>query len=160
MTAQSGLQRGEQVQALLAQRRQVAADATKSPRSRFAAEGARDLLLDFDHPNIALRLVIVKRHSEVGEESQNCILVHLQSIEQVDSRVAFARRLGRSSTCEPWDWFASPRAASAHSLPAKPAEPVGPDGVPHAAWPLARVLSSPAAACSGQRPTAAGRLRQ
>ena len=58
MTAQSGLQRDEQVQALLAQRRQVASDATKGNRSCFAAEGARDLLLDFDHPDIALRLVI------------------------------------------------------------------------------------------------------
>ncbi len=57
MTAQSGLQRDEQIQALLAQRRQVASDATKGSRSRFAAEGARDLLLDLDHPNIALRLV-------------------------------------------------------------------------------------------------------
>ena len=58
MTAQRGLQRGKQIQALLAQRRQVASDATKGRRSCFAAEGARDLLLDFDHPNIPLRLVI------------------------------------------------------------------------------------------------------
>ncbi len=58
MTAQRGLQRDEQIQALLAQRRQVASDATKGRRSRFAAERARDLLLDFDHPHIALRLVI------------------------------------------------------------------------------------------------------
>ena len=58
MTAQRGLQRDEQIQALLAQGRQVAADATKSRRSRFAAEGARDLLLDFDHAHIALGLVI------------------------------------------------------------------------------------------------------
>ncbi len=58
MTAQRGLQRGEQIHALLAQRRQVASDTTKGSRSRFAAEGARDLLLDFDHPHIPFRLVI------------------------------------------------------------------------------------------------------
>ena len=58
MTAQRGLQRGEQIPALLAHRRQVATDATKGPRSRCAAEGARNLLLDFDHPHIPLRLVI------------------------------------------------------------------------------------------------------
>ena len=58
MTAQSGLQRGMQIQALLAQRRQVASDATKGRRSRFAAEGARDLLLYFDHPQVPFGLVV------------------------------------------------------------------------------------------------------
>src|SRR5258708_13486460 len=43
---------------MTAQRRQVASDATKGRRSRLAAEGARDLLLNFDHPHIPLRLVI------------------------------------------------------------------------------------------------------
>ncbi len=79
MTAQRGLQRGEQIQALLAQRRQVAADAIKGRRSRFAAEGARNLLLDFDHPHIALRLIIVKRHDEAVEEGQYSLLIYLIS---------------------------------------------------------------------------------
>ncbi len=58
MTAQSGLQRAEQIHALLAQGRQVASDATKGSRSRFAAEGTRDLLLDFDHAQISLGEVV------------------------------------------------------------------------------------------------------
>jgi hypothetical protein len=58
MTAQRGLQRGKQIHALLAQRRQVAANATKGCRTRFAAEGAGDLLLDFDHAHITFRLII------------------------------------------------------------------------------------------------------
>jgi hypothetical protein len=89
MTAQSGLQRAEQIQALLAQRRQVAADATKGRRSRFAAERARDLLLDFDHANIALRLVIVKRHNEAVQEGQYRLLVADQAVKQVARRTLF-----------------------------------------------------------------------
>src|SRR6266550_9346166 len=89
MTAQRSLQRGKQIHALLAQRRQVAADATKGRRSRFAAEGARNLLLDFDHPHIALRLIIVKRHDEAVEEGQYSLLVADQAGEQVARRTLF-----------------------------------------------------------------------
>ena len=89
MTAQSGLQRDEQIHALLAQRRQVASDATKGRRSCFAAEGARDLLLDFDHANIALRLVIVKRHDEAVQEGQHRLLVVDQAVKQVARRTLF-----------------------------------------------------------------------
>src|SRR6266487_1282526 len=89
MTAQSGLQRAEQIQALLAQRRQVASDATKGCRSRLAAEGARDLLLDFDQANIALRLVIVKRHDEAVQEGQHGLLVADQAIKQVACSTLF-----------------------------------------------------------------------
>ena len=94
MTAQRGLQRGEQIQALLAQRRQVASDATKGRRSRFAAEGARDLLLDFDHPNIALRLVIVKRHDEAVQEGQHGFLVVDQAVKQVACSTLFGTSFG------------------------------------------------------------------
>src|SRR6266849_4533143 len=89
MTAQRGLQRDEQIQALLAQRRQVASDATKGRRSRFAAEGARDLLLNFDHPNIPLRLVIVKRHDKAVQEGQYDFLVVDQAVKQVACRTLF-----------------------------------------------------------------------
>ena len=58
MTVQRGLQREQQIHALLAQGRQVAADATKGRGSRFTAEGAGDLLLHFDHAHIALGLII------------------------------------------------------------------------------------------------------
>src|SRR5258708_33958433 len=94
MTAQSGLQRGKQIQALLEQRRQVASDATKGRRSRFAAEGARDLLLNFDHPNIALRLVIVKRNDEAMQEGQHGLLVADQAVKQVARRTLFRASFG------------------------------------------------------------------
>lgn len=93
MTAQSGLQRGEQIHTLLAQRGQVATDATKSRRSRFAAEGARDLLLHFDHAHIAFGLVIVKRHDEAVQEGQHRLLVTDQAVKQVARRTLFGTRL-------------------------------------------------------------------
>src|SRR5215472_1823484 len=89
MTAQRALQRGQQIQALLAQGRQIAADTTKGSRSRFAAEGARHLLLNFDHPHIPLCLVIVKRHDEAVEEGQYCLLVADQAVKQVARRTLF-----------------------------------------------------------------------
>jgi hypothetical protein len=45
MTAQSDLQRDEQIQALLAQSRQVASDETKGSHSRFAAEGGYSIIV-------------------------------------------------------------------------------------------------------------------
>lgn len=68
MTAQGGLQSRKQIPALLAQGRQIAADATKRRRSRFAAEGTRHFLLHFDHAHILLRQIIVKGHDEAMQE--------------------------------------------------------------------------------------------
>ncbi len=50
----------EEFDALLAQRRQVTADATEHDHSHFGAEATGDFLLHFDHAQIALRLVIVR----------------------------------------------------------------------------------------------------
>src|SRR5215472_12112757 len=100
MPVQSGLQSGEQVYALLAQRGQVPANAAEGNRSCFAAERAGDLLLHLDHAHISLGLVIIKRHGEVGEEGENGFFAHLKPVQQVDSRMALACRLGRTSTGE------------------------------------------------------------
>src|SRR5215469_2314202 len=102
MPVQSGLQSGEQRHVLLAQRGQIAANATKGCDASFTAEGARDFLLHLDHPHITLSLVIVKRHGEVGEEGEHRFFAYLKPIKQVDSRMALACRLGWPSTREPW----------------------------------------------------------
>jgi hypothetical protein len=102
MPAQSGLQSGEQVYALLAQRGQIAANAAEGNRSCFAAERAGDLSLHLDHAHISLGLVIIKRHGEVGEEGENRFFAHLKPVKQADSRMALACRLGRPSTGEAW----------------------------------------------------------
>ena len=58
MTKKGVLQGGEQIEALFAQRRQVSAKAAKNLGSSGRAEAARDLLLHFDHANVALGLGI------------------------------------------------------------------------------------------------------
>jgi hypothetical protein len=83
MTAQRDLQSGKQGLPLLAQRRQIATDATEGGGSRFAAKGAGDLLLHFDHPNITFRLVIVKWHHEALQESQHRLLIAVQAVQQI-----------------------------------------------------------------------------
>jgi len=54
MANQDLLQSGQHSEALLAQRREIATDAAESRSPSLRAETARNLLLDFDHANIAL----------------------------------------------------------------------------------------------------------
>src|SRR5260370_12598356 len=74
--------------------RQVAANATKGHSSRFTAEGARDLLLNFDHPKIPLREMVVKRHDETVQEGQHGLPVVDQSVKQIVGRTLFGTTLG------------------------------------------------------------------
>ena len=54
MTKKGLLQGREQIASLFVQRRQIATDATKDLGSGLGAKAARDLLLHFDHANVAL----------------------------------------------------------------------------------------------------------
>ena len=58
MTLQSRLQGAQQMQALLAQGRHVAANAAKGAGAGLTAKGAGDFLLHFDHAHIALGLIV------------------------------------------------------------------------------------------------------
>ncbi len=67
---------------LLLHRRQIAADAAKSRGPSRTAKGASNLLLHFDHPQVALSLIVRKWNREVVEQRQHlfgtlkqCILV-------------------------------------------------------------------------------------
>ena len=80
MTSKSGLQSRQQRHALFAQRGQIAANARKALRSRTAAEAAGDLLLHFDHAQIALGQIVIKIHAEVFQEEQDRLLVFTQPI--------------------------------------------------------------------------------
>src|SRR4051794_31871124 len=57
------------------QGRQVAANAAEGDRAFGTAESTGDFLLDFEHANILLSQVIVKRHMQVMEEAQNGVLM-------------------------------------------------------------------------------------
>src|SRR2546425_2276819 len=60
MAEQSLFQSGEHCHALLAQGREIAADAAEGHRPSLRTETAGDLLLDLDHPNIALGQAICR----------------------------------------------------------------------------------------------------
>src|SRR5712691_996866 len=83
MANQSLLQGSQHSETLLAQRREIASDAAEGLSTSRRAEAAGNLLLDFDHPNIALREAVVERHGEVVQEQQHRILVLGQAIEQI-----------------------------------------------------------------------------
>ena len=90
MTSKSGLQSRQQRHALFAQRGQIAANARKGLRSRTAAEAAGDLLLHFDHAQIALGQIVIKIHAEVFQEEQDRLLVFTQPIQQIAGGTLFA----------------------------------------------------------------------
>ncbi len=58
MTSKRVIKCREQCDPLLAQGREVTADATEHRHPLFGAEAPGDLLLHFDHAQIALRLVV------------------------------------------------------------------------------------------------------
>src|SRR5262249_6509672 len=64
-TGKEGFERAQGRATLLAPGGEQAAQAAEGVRAAGAAEGARDLLLDLDHAQVTLRLVVVKGHREV-----------------------------------------------------------------------------------------------
>ena len=58
MAGESSLQSGKQRNALFAQGGQIATDTAKRVSASHRAETSGDLLLDFDHAQISLRLVV------------------------------------------------------------------------------------------------------
>ena len=72
----------QQIPPLLTQGGEIAADATQDLDAHLGAQAARDFLLHFEHAQISLRLVVIKRHGEVGREGEYLPLARLQPIEQ------------------------------------------------------------------------------
>ena len=68
---------------LLFRGRNIASDATEGLRSGSGAKTTTHLLLDLDHPQIALGQVIVKGHGKVVHKGQCLGLVPLETIQQV-----------------------------------------------------------------------------
>ncbi len=89
MTSKSVIERRQQFDPLLAQSRKVTADAAEHCHSLFGAETPGDLLLDFDHPKISLRLVIVKWDRKIVQEPEHGPLAPREAIQQITSRALF-----------------------------------------------------------------------
>src|SRR5256884_8306174 len=101
MADQGLFQSGQHSHALLAQRRYISSHATEGLSARYRAETAGILLLNFDHPQIALREAVVERHGEVVQEQQHGLLVCGQAIEQIARRRLFASSFLASF----WRWI-------------------------------------------------------
>ena len=61
---------------------ELGADVQERGCSVLAAPAARDLLLQFDHSDVAFGLVIVERDPEIGGESQDIVLIDVEAPEQ------------------------------------------------------------------------------
>src|SRR5260221_12978805 len=60
----------------------------------FGTEATGNLLLDFDHPKISLRLVVVKRNRKIVQELEHSPLPLRESIQQIPSRALFGSPWG------------------------------------------------------------------
>jgi len=65
--------------------------------SRETAEAAGNLLLHFDHAQIALGQIVVKIDAQVFQEAEEGVLVFAQPIKQIAGGTLFG-----SSTCSRW----------------------------------------------------------
>ncbi len=82
MTTKSCLQSRQQRQALFAQGGQIATNSAKGLGPSKTAETPGDLLLDLDHPQIALGEIVVKIHAKILQEAEDGLLVFAQPIEE------------------------------------------------------------------------------
>src|SRR5689334_25190782 len=83
MAGERSFEGSEEGVALLAQRREVAAQDTEGIRTGPRAEGAGDLLLHLDHAQVAFGLVVVEGNGEVIEEGQHLVLIEPEPIQQI-----------------------------------------------------------------------------
>src|SRR5579885_2078206 len=90
MTIQSQSQSRKQRLSLFSERGEVAPDAAKVQGATPTAKTAGDLLLDFEHANIALSLRVVERHTQIVQKGQDRILMPGQPVEQIASGALFA----------------------------------------------------------------------
>src|SRR5690348_2005957 len=86
LAGEDRLEGGQERLALLAQRREIPAQARERISSCLAAEAARDFLLHLEPAQVAFRLVIVEGDGEVVEEGQHLLLAEGEALEQVARR--------------------------------------------------------------------------
>ena len=79
----------EQFDPLFSQSRKVTADAAEYCNALLRTKTSRDLLLHFDHAQISLRLVVVKRDRKIVQEAQHGPLPPSESIQQIARRALF-----------------------------------------------------------------------
>ena len=68
---------------LLPETGQVPTDTAECGAAAGGAEAAGDLLLNFEHPKISFRLVVIKRNREIAQEGEHLSLPQPEAFEQV-----------------------------------------------------------------------------
>ncbi len=79
---EDALQRVKQGMALLTSGRKIASDTTEVSCSVRRAETARYFLLEFDHPQVAFRTIVIERHTRVRKKAQDFIASSLQAVDK------------------------------------------------------------------------------
>jgi hypothetical protein len=83
---------------------QVGPDCQKRSGAVFGTPAAADLLLELDHPDVALGLVVGEVHAEVGGETQHVVAVKLQAAQQRGR----GPELGSAAFAGRWWWRVEP----------------------------------------------------
>src|SRR5258706_5271724 len=94
MTRQSHLQRRQERKPLFAQGRQIATNPAKGADTRQAAKTPGDLLLHFEHAQIALGQIVVKVHPQILQETEDHWLMSAHAVEQITDDTLFDASLG------------------------------------------------------------------
>ena len=84
----------EDVGTLLMEGREVGADGREALDPGVGAEGAGDLLLELGHAHIALGLVVIEGHAQVGDEAQHLLALLAQALDEVVGRGLLDPALG------------------------------------------------------------------
>src|SRR5260370_18144938 len=86
LAGEDGCERGQQRDTLLVQRREVATNARERRGAAGCAEAARDLLLDFEHAQVAFGLVIVERDGQVVEKGEHLFAAEPEPLQEIACR--------------------------------------------------------------------------
>src|SRR5262249_9665465 len=104
-TGEDGVEGSQKRLALLAQRRQVAADRRVRRRAVVSAKTASDLLRDLEPAQIALGLVVGEGNREVVEEDEHLVLAEEEAPQSIaGGRLCQPSALARWTGLVGWWW--------------------------------------------------------
>src|SRR5215469_3364774 len=128
LAKQSGLQSRKQRQTSFAQRGQVAPNTRTGLCARPRAEAAGDLLLHFGPAQVALSLVVVKRHTQIFQKRPHRLLVGVQPIQQIARAALFDATAVTGRSLSTWmDHLCLSEQGQETCLPIRPFQGIQPE---------------------------------
>ncbi len=98
---EAGFERSEELDALLVTCGQIAPEPAERLSASRGAERAGDLVLDLEHPQVTLRLVLIEGDGQVVEEGEHLLLAQPQALQEILRR----RLLAAPTLCgAAWRW--------------------------------------------------------